>query len=47
MQKQQEDMKQAGSKYKDGEGNTTEQFNLWQTSPGAHIVIPTSTRKRK
>ena len=47
MQEQQEDTKQADNKYKDGEKNTMEQYNLWQINPGIHINILSNIQKKK
>ena len=46
-QKWQENMRQADNKYKDGEKNTMEQYNLWQINPGIHINILSNIQKKK
>lgn len=46
-QEQQEDTKQADNKYKDGEKNTMEPYNLWQINPGVRINILSNIQKKK
>ena len=45
--KQQEDMIQVDSKYKDGEKNMMEQYSHWQISPDVPIAIRISIQKLK
>jgi hypothetical protein len=46
-QEQQEDTKQADNKYKDGEKNTMDPYNLWQINPGVRINILSNIQKKK